>query len=76
LEAVINIKEAPMLLNVPSASRELNVGYSTLRKWIKEGRVPIVRLGRRVLVRPEALQRFVREAERRRPVTGETIETK
>jgi len=53
-----------MLMDVLAATRELGVGQSTLRRWIREGRLPAVRLGRRVLLRPEALERFVRAAER------------
>jgi len=53
-----------MLLDVLAATRELGVGQSTLRRWIREGRLPTVRLGRRVLLRPEAVERFVRAAER------------
>jgi len=53
-----------MLMDVLAATRELGVGQSTLRRWIREGRLPTVRLGRRVLLRPEAVERFVRAAER------------
>ena len=54
-----------MLLDVSTATRELGVGQSTLRRWIREGRLPVVRLGRRVLIRPETLEELVKSAERR-----------
>ena len=53
-----------MLMDVLAATRELGIGQSTLRRWIREGSLPAVRLGRRVLLRPEAVERFVRAAER------------
>ena len=52
-----------MLLNIPMAVYELKVGESTLRRWIREGRVPVVRLGRRVLIRPETLEKLIQGAE-------------
>ncbi len=53
-----------MLLNVTAAAKELGLGVSTLRALIQRGALPTVRLGRRVLIRPEMLARFVRAAER------------
>ena len=60
-----------MLLDISTAIQELKVGQSTLRKWIAQGRLPVVRLGSRVLIRPEALEAFVKGAERSTP-TGQT----
>ena len=52
---LIPLKEVPELLKVSKV---------TLWKWIKEGRVSTVRLSaRKIYVRREELQRFVREAE-------------
>jgi excisionase family DNA binding protein len=47
------------LLDIPTVRHELSAGDSTVRRWIREGRLPAVRLGRRVLVRREALDEFV-----------------
>ena len=54
-----------MLVDLKSARIELgNLGDSTLRRWIAEGRVPAVRLGRRVFIRREVLVQLVQTAER------------
>jgi len=52
-----------MLRDVQTAASELGVGQSTLRRWIREGRLPVVRLGRRVLIRPAALEKFLQLSE-------------
>ena len=52
-----------MLVDVPTATQTLKIGQSTLRRWIREGRLPVVRLGRRVLIRPETLEEFIKDAE-------------
>ncbi len=49
-----------MLLNISAAMRELGgIGQSTLRKWIREGKVPVVRLGRRVFIRAEVVEDLI-----------------
>ncbi len=54
-----------MLLDIPAAARHLGgIGENTLRRWIKEGRVPAVRLGRRILIRQESLEKLIQTAER------------
>jgi excisionase family DNA binding protein len=47
------------LLTVRAAADVLGVRENTLRIWLREGRLPMVRVGRLVKVRPEALKRFV-----------------
>jgi excisionase family DNA binding protein len=47
------------LLNVHQGARELNVSVHTLRSWISKRRIPIIRLGRKVLLRREDLEDFV-----------------
>ena len=49
------------LLDSAEAARVLNVSEVALRKWTREGRVPVTRLGRRVLFDPEALRSFIRD---------------
>ena len=39
------------------------VGESTLRRWIGEGRIPVVRLGRRLFIRIQALEAFIKTGE-------------
>ncbi len=55
-----------MLLDVATAARELKIGQSTLRRWIREGKLAVVRLGRRVLIRPETLDEFINGLSERR----------
>ncbi len=52
-----------MLLDISTATHELRVGQSTLRRWIREGRLPVVRFGRRVLIRRETLEQLITAAE-------------
>lgn len=47
------------LLNVQQGARELNVSVHTLRAWISQRRIRIVRLGRKVLLRREDLEDLV-----------------
>ncbi len=49
-----------MLLSVDKAAKELDVTIHGLRRWIAERKIPVVRLGRRVLIRREDLDEFVR----------------
>jgi len=49
----------PELLNLKEGARELKLSIHTLRAWIYQGRIPFVRLGRRVLLRREDVEEFV-----------------
>ena len=49
----------PDLLNLKEGAKELRVSIHTLRAWTYQKRIPIVRLGRRVLVRRQDLEAFV-----------------
>jgi excisionase family DNA binding protein len=48
-----------MLVDVATVAKELSVSVETVRRWIRSGRLESVRVGRRVLVRREALRHFV-----------------
>ena len=48
-----------MLVDVATAASELRIGQSTLRRWLAEGKIPVIRLGRRVLIRRQALEAFI-----------------
>jgi excisionase family DNA binding protein len=52
-----------MLKSIQQCSAFLGVGQSTVRRWIREGRVSTVRFGRRVLIRDETLKKLVDDAE-------------
>jgi excisionase family DNA binding protein len=48
-----------ILYNVTEAARVLSLSPWTLRRWIKEGKLESVRLGRRVLITVDELSRLV-----------------
>ena len=56
------MKENVRLLDVAQVASRLNLGVSTVRRWIAEGTIPVVRLGRRVLVEEAALAGVVAAA--------------
>ena len=47
-------------VTVQTASAEYDVAPSTLRLWVREGRIRAHRVGRRVLIDARDLERFVR----------------
>lgn len=47
------------LLNLAEAAKELRLSIYTLRAWAWQRRIPIVRLGRRVLMRREDLETLI-----------------
>jgi excisionase family DNA binding protein len=49
------------LLSVQEGARELKLSVFTLRAWIFQKRLPVVRLGRRVLLKREDLEELVRK---------------
>lgn len=54
------------LLNIPEAAEILRLSKFTIRLFIARGELPIVRLGRRVLIHQEDLRKFVEERRERR----------
>ena len=59
----------PMLLNLRDAAQTLAVSARSLWEWTKAGRVPHVRLGRRLLYAPDDLRRWV-QSQRQGPGTA------
>lgn len=49
------------LYSVEDAARLLSISPWTLRKWIANGGVPVTRIGRRVLLLAESLDRLQRQ---------------
>ncbi len=47
------------LLSLEEVAHETKLSIHTLRAWTYQKRIPIVKLGRRVLVRREDLEAFV-----------------
>jgi excisionase family DNA binding protein len=60
--------EKKRLLNIKEGAALLNISENTLRQWVHQRRVPIVKLGKAVRFDPEDLQKFI-EANRRGVVT-------
>jgi excisionase family DNA binding protein len=54
-----NQSEMPMLLNTNEAARQLGVSESSLRRRTKEGFIPAIKLGRRVLYSRNALNSWI-----------------
>ena len=53
------VEEQRSLLSVARAAARIGISRFTLRSWIRQARLPHVRLGRRILVDPQDLERFV-----------------
>lgn len=53
-----------MLLNVRQVSEELNISVGMVWKLIRGGALPPTRIGTRVLIRRQALIRFIMRASR------------
>ena len=47
------------LLNLREGAKELRLSIHTLRAWTYQKKIPFVRLGRRILLRREDLEKFV-----------------
>jgi len=51
----------PELLNLKEGAEEMKISIHTLRVWIYQKRLPFVHLGRRVLLRREDIEDFVKK---------------
>ena len=47
------------MLKVHEAAERLGLADSTLRNWIAEGRIEVIRLGRAVRISPEEIARLI-----------------
>ena len=53
------------LLSVFDAARQLALSHWSIRKLIREGRLPSVRLNRKVLIEAPELQKLIEQSRRR-----------
>lgn len=53
------------LLDVPGAAHLLGISVKTLRDWIQARRIDYVKVGTRVMIRPETIRQFVMANTRR-----------
>jgi excisionase family DNA binding protein len=60
-QALLEAKEAAQLLKAQQAADFLNVSINTIRMWIWQKRVPVIRLGRAVRLRREDLERLIEQ---------------
>jgi excisionase family DNA binding protein len=68
------MSDSPTLYTVPQAAGVLGCSESAVRKWLRERRLPVVKLGTAVRLRREDVERVAREgspalAQARRPQT-------
>lgn len=49
----------PRLLTIPEAEKELNLSAPTLRKYIKQGRIPALRFGKSVRIPSQAIDDWI-----------------
>lgn len=49
------------LMTIPDAAEFLRVSTKTIRRWISSGDLPAAKLGLQWRIRPQDLQRFVRD---------------
>ena len=54
-----SLKSFPQLNSVKEAAKRLKVSEALIRKWVYEGRVKPIRLGRRVFLSDEELIRVI-----------------
>lgn len=56
---------SPLAYSVPMAAKELSVSARHLRMLIAQGKVPIVKLGERIVIRRATLETLLAELEQR-----------
>jgi excisionase family DNA binding protein len=49
----------PLAVGITDAAAALNISHWTVRKFIRQGRLTAVRIGRRVLIQPAELERLI-----------------
>jgi len=61
--AITHIAKGTMqtLFTTKEAHEQLRVSMPTIRSWIHQGRLPVVRLGRRVFIHESVLEKIIRE---------------
>jgi excisionase family DNA binding protein len=50
-----------MTIGIKDAAARLGISHWVLRKYVREGKVRAVRIGRRVLIEPGELQRLIEQ---------------
>lgn len=58
-----SIKQKKTAMTVNEASEYTGIGRNNLRKLIVWQKIPVIRIGNKILIRSEVLDRFLRENE-------------
>jgi excisionase family DNA binding protein len=68
---------ADEVMTMPEAAAYLKIHLATLKRWIQQGVIPVAKIGRRVLVRKQAVDEALRQHEQRRhpPTPAKAPET-
>jgi excisionase family DNA binding protein len=74
-EAPVYMDSNRLLLNVKEVGRALGISVWTIRRYVREGKLATVRLGRRVLIEPSECHRLIEEG-RVAPLAGDSAATK
>jgi len=53
------MESTAMLVDVKEAARLVSLSPWTIRKYISQGKLKIIRIGRRVLIEPAELERLI-----------------
>lgn len=53
------VNDAPIVVSVKEAGRQLNLGRTTILRLLANGELPYRRVGRRILIPRRALERFL-----------------
>jgi excisionase family DNA binding protein len=69
---------ADEVMTMPEAAAYLKIHLATLKRWIREGVIPVAKISRRVLVRKQAVDEALRQHEQRRrlPIPAKSPETR
>jgi excisionase family DNA binding protein len=59
-----------LALSINEAAETLSLSPWTIRAWIKQGKLPAIKLGRRICVEPEALRNIVKQGTSRQLIAA------
>ena len=57
------LSDVKLAYGMDEAAQMLGVSSTQIRSWIRQGKLRVVRAGRRVLIRREVLEEFLRDLE-------------
>jgi len=60
---VEKLSDGKLAYGVDEAAQALGVSFTQVRGWIREGKLRALHVGRRVLIRREVLEEFLRDLE-------------